>query len=68
LRVLKKKDLWYSVVGGAALATGGGGAPATYDQFNEVIDPIIENGGKLRLINTFSIPDDELIFINAGVG
>ena len=68
MKSLTKRDLWYSVIGGAALSTGGGGASVSYEQFSEAIDPVIQSECKLNLIDAASVPDEELVFISAGVG
>lgn len=67
-KVLKKDDLWNTVVGGAALATGGGGASPSYDAFSQVVDPLVEKGLKFKLTEAKSIPQGKLIFVSAGVG
>ena len=67
-KILLKKDLWYSVLGGAALATGGGGSPPSYERFSNIIDTEVDKGVKFKLIDAPSIPIKELIFVNAGVG
>ncbi len=67
-RLLSKEDLWSTVVGGAALATGGGGSSPSYEYFSQVVDPQIENGVEFRLSDANSISRDELVFVSAGVG
>ena len=67
-KVLSKEDLWCSVLGGAAMATGGGGSAPSYEAFSDIIDPHIENGIKFKLEDVNSIPDDEYVFVAAGVG
>jgi len=67
-KTLSKEELWCSVIGGAALATGGGGAALPRDAFNSRIDPLIEKGVKLQLVPAKEIPKGELIFVRAGVG
>ena len=68
IKVLSKGDLWCSVLGGAALATGGGGAAPSYKRFSQIIDPVVEKGVKFKLVDAKSVPDDELVFVSAGVG
>lgn len=68
IKTITKKDLWHSVLGGAALATGGGGAGPSYERFSNIIDPEVEKGVKFELIDAPSIPKDELIFVSAGIG
>jgi len=67
-KVLSKEDLWCSVLGGAAMATGGGGSASSYERFSEIIDPHVENGIKFKLEDVGSIPNDEYVFVAAGVG
>ncbi len=67
-RILSKEDLWSTVVGGAALATGGGGASPSYGYFSQVVDPLVEKGVEFKLTEAGTIPKDELIFVSAGVG
>jgi hypothetical protein len=68
VKVLTKEDLWSTVVGGAALATGGGGASPTYEFFSGAVDPLVEKGVKFRLAEAQDVPKGELIFVSAGVG
>jgi len=67
-RILSKEDLWSTVVGGAALATGGGGASPSYGYFSQVVDPLVEKGVEFKLTEPGAVPKDELIFVSAGVG
>ena len=67
-KVLSKEDLWCSVLGGAAMATGGGGSAPSYEAFSEIIDPHVENGIKFKLEDVSSISSDEYVFVAAGVG
>ncbi len=67
-KVLSKEDLWCMSLGGAALATGGGGAGPSYERFSGIIDPEVEKGVEFKLTDAKSIPDDEIIFVSAGVG
>ena len=67
-KVLRKEDLWCSVLGGAAMATGGGGSAPSYEVFSTIIDPHVENGIKFKLEDVGSIPKDEYVFVAAGVG
>jgi DUF917 family protein len=68
IKILSKEDLWCSVLGGAAMATGGGGSAPDYERFSEIIDPHVENGIKFKLEDVSSIPNDEYVFVAAGVG
>jgi hypothetical protein len=63
-----KEELWCSVVGGAALATGGGGAAMPREAFDRQVDPLIEKGVKFQTVPPKEIPKGELIFIRAGIG
>ncbi len=67
-KVLSKEDLWNMVLGGAALATGGGGAAPSYENFSKIVDASIEQGAEFKLVEPKSIPKDEYIFVSAGVG
>ncbi len=67
-KVLSKEELWDSVLGGAALATGGGGAAPSYEDFSKRIDTSLDQGAEFKLVETKSIPEDEYIFVSAGVG
>lgn len=68
VKTLGKEDLWCSVVGGAALATGGGGAAMPREFFDARIDPLIEQGVKFQIVDPKEIPEDDLIFVRLGVG
>jgi len=67
-RVLSKDELWQMVYGGAALATGGGGACPTYEEFSLKVDPFFGSGGKPTLIDAKDLHDDDLVVCNTGVG
>jgi len=68
VKTLDKEDLWCSVVGGAALATGGGGAAVPREVFDARVDPLIEKDVKFQIVPPKEIPKDELVFVRAGVG
>ena len=68
VKTLGKEDLWCGVVGGAALATGGGGAAVPREFFDARVDPLIEKGVKFQIVEPKDIPEDELIFVCLGVG
>lgn len=65
---LSKENLWDIVIGGAALATGGGGSVPSYEQFNSYVSPSFEIGLKPTLIHPDQIPNDATIYISTGVG
>ena len=67
-KTLRKEELWCSVIGGAALATGGGGAAMSREQFDAQIDPLVEKGVKFQIVPPSGIPKGELVFVRAGVG
>lgn len=67
-RALDATDLWDMSVGGSALATGGGGVGPTRDQFDAVVGPLLAQGLQPRLIDPTDLPDDELVYMSAGVG
>jgi DUF917 family protein len=66
--VLNKDDLWHMVLGGAALATGGGGAAPSYTNFSEYVDESIENNFEFKLVDPKTVPENEFVFLRAGVG
>jgi hypothetical protein len=68
VKSLSKEDLWCSVLGGAALATGGGGSAPTYDAFCRAVDPVFEAGLKPRLIDPMDLPDDGPVIVPIGIG
>lgn len=67
-KTLNKEDVWCSVVGGAALSTGGGGAAVPRPVFDSRLDTLIQEGLKLQLLPAEEIPKGELVFVRAGVG
>ncbi|RJS89127.1 hypothetical protein DRO56_00140 [Candidatus Bathyarchaeota archaeon] len=67
-KTLTKEDLWCSVLGGAALATGGGGRAPTYEAFCQAVDPIFEAGLKPKLIDPMSLSDDDPVLMPIGIG
>ena len=67
-RVLSKEEIWQTVYGAAALATGGGGACPTYEQFSETADAFFEEGYKPSLIDPTDLKDDDVVLSNTGVG
>jgi len=68
VKTLSKEDLWCSVLGGAALATGGGGAGPTYEAFSKDVDPIFESGLKPQLIDPKDLSDTGPILVPIGIG
>jgi len=67
-KTLGKEELWCSVIGGAALATGGGGAAVPREVLDSRVDPLIEKGVKFQIVPPKDIPKGELVFVRAGVG
>src|SRR4051812_42503707 len=67
-RLLDAIDLWDMAVGGAALATGGGGVGPTREQFDSVVGPALQRGARPALVDAADVPDNELVYIGAGVG
>ena len=67
-KTLSKEDLWCSVLGGAALATGGGGVAPSYEAFSQAVDPVIDAGLKPKLIDPMDLPDDGDIHALFGIG
>ena len=68
IKVLTKDDLWCSVLGGAALATGGGGVNPTYEAFSKDVDTIYESGLKPQLIDSKDLSDTSSILVPIGIG
>jgi len=68
VKTLSKEDLWSSVLGGAALATGGGGAAPSYEAFIKEVDPIFKAGFKPRLIDPADLPDVGPVLVPIGIG
>jgi DUF917 family protein len=67
-KVLKKEDLWQMVFGASALATGGGGACPTYENFSENADSFFDEGYKPTLVSPTDLKDDDVVLCNTGVG
>ncbi|MGI8553493.1 MAG: DUF917 domain-containing protein [Dehalococcoidia bacterium] len=67
-RVLTETDLWDIVLGGSALATGGGGTGPTRAQFESVVRPALARGLQPALIDAADVPEDALVYMAAGVG
>lgn len=65
---LSKEDLWDLVVGGSAIATGGGGTGPTRDQFDTYVDPYFAQGVQPRLLDASELDDDATVFMNVGAG
>lgn len=65
---LTKDDLWCSVLGGAAMATGGGGAAPSFEVFCRAVDPIFNSGLKPKLIDAADLSDDAKILMPVGIG
>lgn len=65
---LSKEDLWHSVLGGAALSTGGGGSAISYERFSQAVDPIFDEGLEPKMIDPMDLQDDESIVMPTGIG
>ena len=65
---LSKEDLWHSVLGGAALSTGGGGSAISYERFSQAVDPIFDEGLEPKMIDPMDLQDDERIIMPTGIG
>ncbi|MEZ4522446.1 MAG: DUF917 domain-containing protein [Thermomicrobiales bacterium] len=66
--VLTKEDLWDLVVGGSAIATGGGGTGPTREQFDAYVDPILESGAQPSLLDPGELDDDAMVYMEVGAG
>lgn len=66
--VLDKEDLWDMVVGGSAIATGGGGVGPTREQFEAFVDPILERGVQPALLDPRELRDDATVYMAVGAG
>lgn len=67
-RTLSKDELWQMVFGASAIATGGGGACPTYEQFSESADTFFEEGYMPTLTDPADLKDEDLVLCNTGVG
>ena len=67
-KILTKEDLWCSVLGGAAIATGGGGSAPSYEAFCTGVDPTFEAGLKPKLVDAGDLPDDGPVIVPIGIG
>jgi DUF917 family protein len=67
-RILSKEELWQMVFGAAAIATGGGGACPTYEEFSERADTFLEEVHEPTLIEPTDVRDEDEILCNTGVG
>lgn len=65
---LSKEDLWCSVLGGAALATGGGGSAPSYEEFSGVVDPVFDAGLAPKLIDPMDLHDEDPVIVPIGIG
>ena len=68
IKTLGKEELWCSIIGGTALATGGGGALMPRTVFDARVDSLIEKGVKFQIVPPGEIPEGEHAFVNMGVG
>ncbi len=66
--VLSKEDMWDMVVGGSAIATGGGGTGPTREQFDAFVDPILSRGVNPTLLDPEELKDDQTVYMGVGVG
>ena len=67
-KILTKEELWCSVLGGAALATGGGGAAPSYEMFCQAVDPVFNAGLKPKLMDVKDLPDNSDVLVPIGIG
>jgi DUF917 family protein len=68
MAVLGKEDLWDLVVGGSAIATGGGGTGPTREQFDAYVDPILAEGVTPTLIDPHELDDNATVYMGVGAG
>jgi DUF917 family protein len=66
--ILNKEDMWDMVVGGSAIATGGGGTGPTRKQFDAYVDPVLERGVKPTLVDPSELRDDQTVYMGVGAG
>lgn len=67
-KALSKEDLWCSVLGGAALATGGGGSAPSYEVFSAAVDPVFDAGLAPKLIDPMDLHDEDPVIVPIGIG
>lgn len=68
LRPVGVDDLWDMVLGGGALATGGGGVGPTREEFDAQVGPALESGLRPALVQASEVPRDGLVYMGVGVG
>ncbi len=68
VRPIGVDELWDMVLGGAALATGGGGVAPTREEFDAQVGPALESGLKPALVPASEVPEEGLVYMGVGVG
>ena len=68
MKNLTKEDVLDYQIGCTTLSTGGGGVAPSLEAVEKMIDEVLDEGHKLKLVELDEIPDDAIIFSSCGTG
>lgn len=68
MRYLTKEDVLDYMLGCTTLSTGGGGVAPSLEAVKKIIDPVLDEGHKLKFIELQEVPDDAIVFSDCGTG
>lgn len=68
MRILTKEDVLDYQLGCTTLSTGGGGVAPSLEAAERLVDEVLDEGHKLKLVSLDEVPDDAVVFSACGTG
>ena len=68
MKNLTKEDVLDYQLGCTTLSTGGGGVAPSLEAVSKMVDTVLEEGHKLKLVELKEVPDDSYVFSACGTG
>jgi len=68
MRILTKEDVLDYQLGCTTLSTGGGGVAPSLEAVERLVDEVLDEGHKLKLVSLDEVPDDAVVFSACGTG
>jgi len=68
MRILTKEDVLDYQLGCTTLSTGGGGVAPSLEAVERLVDEVLDEGHKLKLVSLEEVPDDAVVFSACGTG
>ena len=68
MKILTKDDVLDYQLACTTLSTGGGGVAPSLEAVGRMVDAVLDEGHKFKLVDLDEVPDDEIVFSACGTG